>query len=148
MGRWSFIQHIEPDSQIFWWVVKANFQHYNLIDDNLLKDWAIYSFAIRQSTTYRWYWWCVYGVWRWLGIQVLNISYVLCKSWGGGWVINLMFVVPYGGLERKPTQNNNQLSYRKEERGWFDHWRHYINGEWSCFIKYFMLRKQHLWGYW
>ena len=148
MVRGSFIQHIDPDSQFFWWVGNANFQPYNLIDDNLLKDWAIYSFAIRQSTTYRWYWWCVYGVWRWLGIQVLTISYVLCKSWGGGWVINLMFVVPYGGLEQKPTQHNNQASYRKEEIGWFDHWRHCINGEWSCFIKYFMLRKQHLWGYW
>jgi len=80
MGRGSFIQHIDPDSQFFSCVGNANFQHYNLIDDSLLKDWAIYSFAIRQSTTYRWYWWCVYGVWRWLGIQVLNISYVLCKS--------------------------------------------------------------------
>ena len=34
--------------------------------------------------------------------------------------MNLMFVVPYGGLERKPTQHNNQLSYGKEERSWFD----------------------------
>ena len=41
-------------------------------------------------------------------------------------MIKLMFVVPYGGIERKPTQHNNQLSYRKEKRGWFDHWRHYI----------------------
>jgi len=37
MGRWSFIQHIEPDSHFFLWVGNANFQHYNLIDD-LLKD--------------------------------------------------------------------------------------------------------------
>jgi len=58
-------------------------------------------------------------------------------------VIKLMFVVPYGGIERKLTQHNNQLSYGKEERGWFDYWRRYINGEWSCFIKCFMLRKQH-----
>ena len=60
--------------------------------------------------------------------------------------MKVMFVVPYGGIERKPTQHNNQLSYGKEKRGWFDHWRRYINGEWSCFIKHFMLRKQHsLW---
>ena len=30
-------------------------------------------------------------------------------------------VVPYGGIDRKPTQHNDQPSYGKEERGWFDH---------------------------
>ena len=58
-------------------------------------------------------------------------------------MIKVMFDILYGGIEWKATQHNNQLSYGKEERGWFGHWRHYINGEWSCFIKHFMLRKQH-----
>jgi len=46
---------------------------------------------------------------------------VLKLRWGLSDKIDV--VVPYGGIDRKPTQHNDQPSYGKEERGWFDHWR-------------------------
>ena len=58
-------------------------------------------------------------------------------------MIKLMFVVPYGGIEWKPTQHNNQLSYGKEKRGWFDHWTHYINGYGQVSVFFSVLTKQH-----